>query len=197
MHNANDPGPSELPSSARLFRSTLIALLAAAVILVAVVLPAEYAIDPTGMGRVLGLTEMGEIKAQLDREADGDLASSESQAVQSASGGGEAPDSVWKDEISVTLAADEAIELKLVMAAGAEAQFEWAAEGGVVNYDLHGDGGGEFTSYEKGAGSSGKAGALRAAFDGQHGWHWRNRMKAPVTVTLRTRGDYAEIKRMM
>ena len=36
-----------------------------------------------------------------------------------------------------------------------------------------------------------------AAFDGSHGWFWRNRGKADVTVTLRTDGDYAEIKRVM
>ena len=33
------------------------------------VLPAEYGIDPTGVGRALGLTQMGEIKVQLAEEA--------------------------------------------------------------------------------------------------------------------------------
>jgi len=32
-------------------------------------LTAEYGTDPTGVGNVLGLTEMGEIKQQLAREA--------------------------------------------------------------------------------------------------------------------------------
>jgi len=37
---------------------------------------------------------------------------------------------------------------------------------------------------------------LEAAFDGNHGWFWRNRGQADVTITLRTNGDYADIKQM-
>jgi len=69
MYNKDLPSRSELPSSARIIRSTVTAVLSAIVLLVTVVLPAEYAVDPTGMGRVLGLTEMGEIKQQLAKEA--------------------------------------------------------------------------------------------------------------------------------
>ena len=70
MFNAEKPSLEELPSSAQLLRSTVIAAVSALVILVTVVMPAEYGIDPTGIGRVLGLTEMGEIKQELAREAD-------------------------------------------------------------------------------------------------------------------------------
>ena len=56
-----------LPSTSHLVRSTVIATAVAAVLGVTCVLPAEYAIDPTGIGRVLGLTQMGQIK--LDAEA--------------------------------------------------------------------------------------------------------------------------------
>ena len=52
----------------------------AAVILVTVVLPAEYGIDPTRIGRVLGLTQMGEIKARLAREAAADQAADDAAA---------------------------------------------------------------------------------------------------------------------
>ncbi|MEM9684266.1 MAG: hypothetical protein AAF942_13430, partial [Pseudomonadota bacterium] len=72
MYNANKPAADELPSSAQLLRSTLIAIVAAAAILVTTVLPAEYGIDPTGVGRLLGLTERGEIKMQLAEEAEAD-----------------------------------------------------------------------------------------------------------------------------
>ena len=64
----------ELPSSRSLMRSTLIALGIAVLLLTTVVLPAEYGIDPTGAGRVLGLTQMGEIKVRLAREAAEDAA---------------------------------------------------------------------------------------------------------------------------
>ena len=46
------------PSLATLAKTTVIALVVAAVILVTIVLPAEYAIDPVGTGRWLGLTEI-------------------------------------------------------------------------------------------------------------------------------------------
>ena len=65
MYNTDLPTRAELPSTGKLLRSTLLAAVIAIALLVTVVLPAEYAIDPTGAGRLLGLTEMGEIKAQL------------------------------------------------------------------------------------------------------------------------------------
>jgi hypothetical protein len=43
----------------------------------------------------------------------------------------------------------------------------------------------------------GAEGILEAGFDGKHGWFWRNRGKADVTVTLKTDGEYTEIKRAM
>ena len=69
---------AELPSLRALVRATLLAAAAAVVLLVAVVLPAEYAIDPTGLGRVIGLTQMGEIKMRLAREAAADAAADSS-----------------------------------------------------------------------------------------------------------------------
>lgn len=52
----------------------MLALVVAAALLVSVVLPAEYGIDPTRVGRMLGLTQMGEIKMRLAREAAEDAA---------------------------------------------------------------------------------------------------------------------------
>ena len=74
MYNSDSPIRAELPSSKQLFRSTVLALISAVVLLVAVVLPADYGIDPTGIGRILRLTEMGEIKKQLAAEAAADAA---------------------------------------------------------------------------------------------------------------------------
>ena len=52
-----------------LIRSTLMAGGGALAILTLFWLPAEYGIDPTGLGGLLGLTEMGVIKQQLAGEA--------------------------------------------------------------------------------------------------------------------------------
>ncbi len=65
MYNTRIPEPNELPSPQQLRRSTIIALIVAALLLVTTVMPAEYGSDPTGIGRLLGLTQMGEIKTQL------------------------------------------------------------------------------------------------------------------------------------
>ncbi len=77
---------AEPPSMRTLVRATLLALAAAVVILVTVVLPAEYAIDPTGIGRVIGLTPMGEIKMRLAREAAADAAADAAAAHPADSG---------------------------------------------------------------------------------------------------------------
>ncbi len=57
---------------------------------------------------------------------------------------------------------------------------------------MHGDGGADSASYEKGRGTAEDSGVLEAAFDGNHGWFWRNRTSEPVTVTLKTDGGYSE-----
>jgi hypothetical protein len=215
MYNSDTPTRAELPTSAQLLKSTIIAIVAAIAILVAIVLPSEYGIDPTGAGRVLGLTEMGEIKTQLAEEAEQDRIRDEQDAVPTAPAapqqGSNLLDRIYAeflvgtahaqetrtDEMLVTLAPGEGAEIKLVMVKGAQANFAWTANGALVNFDTHGDGGGENISYEKGRGVAEDEGVLEAAFDGNHGWFWRNRTDAPVTVTLKTSGAYSDIKRMI
>lgn len=64
------PPPDALaPTSRQLIRSTILAVVVAALLLVTCVLPAEYGVDPTGVGRLLGLTQMGEVKMALAEEA--------------------------------------------------------------------------------------------------------------------------------
>lgn len=53
------PAPQSLPSTARLLKATGLAIAVASVLLVTVVLPAEYGIDPTGIGTRLGLDVLG------------------------------------------------------------------------------------------------------------------------------------------
>lgn len=256
-------------TSRGLVRSTLKAAAAAAALLVVFHLPAEYGIDPTGLGGVLGLTEMGLIKQQLAAEDAADAAAAaamsemadpallerlggieaqlaaisavigvaaapvapavappvapvvapavapepapatvvpETAAVEAAVAEAVAaeavaaepvpaePVAIWRDEFDYVLAPGQGIEVKLAMEEGQTARFAWTANGSVVNFDLHGDGGGRSISYETGRAVPEMAGELTAAFTGNHGWFWRNRTNAPVTVTLRTGGEYAEVK---
>jgi hypothetical protein len=226
-----------------LVRATLGSAAAAGAILVLFWLPAEYGIDATGLGRVMGLTQMGEIKQQLYAEAAAEdaaldsgsdttsvpsgetnpeildrLVAIEAQVAAIASAIGVAaaiPEAepevpapaapqataaaapsgaVWRDEVTYTLAPTEGIEVKLVMQEGGVAEFAWTANGTVLNHDTHGDGGGQRITYEQGRGVPNQEGELVAAFTGNHGWFWRNRTDEPVTFTLRTRGDYSELR---
>jgi ABC-type Zn2+ transport system substrate-binding protein/surface adhesin len=72
MYNSNIPSNEDLPSTGKLIKSTILAAIGAGVLLVTVVMPSEYGIDPTGAGKLLGLTEMGEIKQSLVLEAEAD-----------------------------------------------------------------------------------------------------------------------------
>jgi hypothetical protein len=218
MYNTDTPLRAELPSSRQLRRSTVVAAVSAAALLVTVVLPAEYGIDPTGVGRVLRLTEMGEIKARLAREAAEDSAATAreslmpdpiataqakplpSQAtrpgVPSSSATPKPAQTAWRDETTFTLSPGEGIEIKMRMQEGGKAVYAWAVENGVVNFDTHGDGGGRSISYEKGRSVAADEGELVAAFTGSHGWFWRNRGSSDAKIVLLTRGDYSEIKRV-
>lgn len=92
MYNAHRPQQTELPSPTRLLRSTILAAASAAAILVCVVLPSEYGIDPTGAGRMLGLKDMGETKVKLAAEAAADRAATESNGVAGTPAALPAPD---------------------------------------------------------------------------------------------------------
>lgn len=72
MFNSRAPGTDDLPSSAQLLKSTIISGVAPVATLVTIVLPSEHAVDPTGIGSGLGLTEMAESKTQLAEEAEMD-----------------------------------------------------------------------------------------------------------------------------
>lgn len=231
MYNADLPTRAELPSSRQLLRSTVIAVVAAGALLTTAVLPAEYGIDPTGIGRVLGLTEMGEIKTSLAAESAPQTratavptADHESLHLSPARKIGdsapvaalpasvevvsaerappvEATPAAQTHEMTLTLRPGQAAEVKLDMRKGAEVAFEWTTRGGPVNYDTHGDtptaAKDFYHGYGKGLQVTGNKGILQAAFDGKHGWFWRNRSGGNVSVTLNTRGEYTAIKRVL
>jgi hypothetical protein len=235
MYNSDIPTRSELPTTKQLLRSTFVAAVVAVALLFTTVLPAEYGVDPTGVGRLIGLTEMGEIKTQLEEEAEADRMKDAAPAtapksqtgplerifagllIKSAAahdgGHGNKANSGMPpmmgegakmkaagrtDEMSVTLMPGQGAEIKLVMKKGAKVNYSWMVEGGVANFDMHGDGPGRKSkSYKRGRAVKKGDGVLEAAFNGNHGWFWRNRTKKNVTVKLWTNGDYSNIKRVL
>ena len=214
MHNAPKPRIEDLPTTAQLRRSSVIAAIGAVAIGVTVYLPAEHGQDPTGVGTLLGLTEKGEIKRQLAEEAAADalthgdtdessslmdtirgLFVSEAHAQDATAAKDATAAQEWRDEVSFTLAPGESHEIKGTLEKGGALLYEWTTDGGRINFDLHAHGGGESIDYEKGRGKTEGSGEIEAPFAGDHGWFWRNRDKKPVTVTLKLSGDYSEIVR--
>jgi len=208
MYNEDIPTRAELPSAQQLLKSTGIAFAAAVVMLVTVILPSEYAIDPTGIGRAIGLTQMGEIKEQLAIEAEEDRAQTSSlkndnsflktlaSVFTISSAHAQSSSTGWDEEVSFELVPGQGTEYKLTMKKGAVVTFDWFAEGGRANYDLHGDNKTQAISYKKGRGVTGEQGDLVAKFDGNHGWFWRNRDMQPIKITLRVKGDFGALKHM-
>lgn len=201
MHNAPKPKLENLPTKAQLRRSSIIAGIGAVFIGVAVYMPAELGQDPTGIGKILGLTEMGEIKQELKAEAEADaLLHGEDQSslmndifglfVSTAHA-----QEAWQDTITFTLEPGDFTEIKATMEEGATLFYSWTSEGGRINFDLHAHAGGENVTYEKGRGKTDGEGSFETPFAGDHGWFWRNRDKEAVTVTLQLRGDYSTIVR--
>ena len=82
------------------------------------------------------------------------------------------------------------------MRKGEQFVFTWVAEGGKVNFDMHGErpnAGDEFTSYWKAKQKTSAHGSFVAPFDGTHGWFWRNRGDKPVTVKVKVSGFYEKL----
>lgn len=213
MYNRSLPSKGDLPTAAGLVRSTLIAALTATLIVTTVVLPAEYGVDPTGLGDVLGYTEMGQIKTQLAEEALADRIQDDKvqfaaqvAAVEAAAGhtdnvGASAEvdraQNSRTDQMKFALKPGEGAEVKLQMKRGAKATYVWSADGGRVNSDLHGEGVSQMVSYAKQRGVASDEGTITAKFDGDHGWYWRNRSDGPVIIVVKATGDYAVMKRML
>ncbi len=216
MFNTPLPTVNELPSTRKLVRSTVIALLTAVGLLVTVVMPSEYAVDPTGVGRALGLTQMGELKITLAQEALADAAPPQAVSPTPAPAPAPAPAPqiaqiqpvtqpvavpapvLKTNQMTVTLKPGEGTEIKLEVLKNKTVSYEWTAAGGPVNYDTHGEPyngeKGYFHSYNKGKQVKSDKGQFTAIFDGTHGWFWRNRSNNDVTISLKTTGDYLSVK---
>ena len=214
MYNTEIPKDIELPSSKKLLKSTAIAAVSSVVVLVTCVMPAEYGIDPTGIGKVLGLTKMGEIKQSLAEESEqglgentvisesneGLVTSAENVKATVDNSSTSSMPAVNKESISIELKPNQATEVKLAMPKDAKVTFDWQTTGGGLNYDTHGDPVNApkdfYHGYGKGRNEINQSGTLTAAFDGKHGWFWRNRTENAVTVTLNVEGQFTEMKRV-
>jgi hypothetical protein len=159
-------------------------LAAAALLLTLFILPAEYGVDVTGVGRVLGLTELA--AQPTDAPAAPRIAAEKKQ---------------WAFESireEIVLGPREGVEFKFDMQAGEKLLFFWSATRSLY-YDFHGepttDAGKAFLPFKSYwiASDSMSGGTLTTEFAGKHGWFWRNDGREPVTITLVAAGYYKVI----
>lgn len=148
------------------------AVLTAGAVLVVAVLPAEFGIDPLGVGRAFGLQE-------LPDASEGPL---KAQAMAHRA-----------DTVEFVLGPFQSLEYKYRFAEGSSMIYSWQATG-TLAYDMHADPdnmeGEEFVeSFDKGTATS-SMGTYHAPFGGIHGWFWENRTFEEVVLRLHSAGFY-------
>ncbi len=157
-----------------LMKATIVSALLASVALLIIILPAEYNIDPTGVGRKLGLTVFSEpasVPVSADNASTGE-----------------------REYILITVPANKGIEYKFIMNQYAKLEYEWLTDGTALYHDLHGEPEGDTTGYYESftiATASEMKGSFTTPFHGSHGWYFKNETDAPVQVQLIVKGDYS------
>jgi len=182
-----DRPPAHGPSRRALVKAMALALALAALLLVTVVLPAEYGVDPLGTGEALGLTA-------LSAPALAPIPPPEGETLAPVPMGAVAlyPGEYKFDAREITLGPYEYVEFKYHLARDATMLFSWTASGDVV-HDFHGDPDGApadaAQSFDK-APRRRADGSFTAPFTGIHGWYWENPGADTITIRLHTAGFY-------
>jgi len=148
-----------LPSRTRLAKATLVALAVAAAILGVAVLPAEHGIDPTGLGRRLGLLGMSASAPDAKPVAENPATPVPTPVVPVATSATlvrneyvvQSATPFRSGDMHVTLGPDKGAEIKAKMRKGEQFTFAWSTGAGPVEFDMHGEetntAKDEFTSY--------------------------------------------------
>ncbi len=172
--------PYDTPSAATLVKASIVATALAAIVLITVILPAEYDLDPTGIGGKLGLTVFSGTPAASANVDEPPLA------------GGDQTSKL----IEVTIPSGEGIEYKFRMSQSGKMTYEWLTDGQPLELDLHGEPEGDTTGYFESyvvATASEMKGSFTAPFDGSHGCYWKNNTDDDIAVLLKVKGQFEVI----
>jgi hypothetical protein len=187
---------------ARVLRAAGLMLVVAAVLTVLVIWPAEFGRDPTGFGKLTGLTRLAAVRAAANTAvAHGEAATGPAGALDKP-----LPITEWahahdgryaSGKFQVRLEAHGEIEYKATLARGEALLYRWSVrEGSDVHYEFHGEPTAGrwvkdfYESYQLGEGSGGQ-GSMVAPFTGHHGWYWVNLSSKPVTIDVELLGYYS------
>lgn len=176
------------PTLRELNRVTMAALVTSASAVLFAILPAEYGIDPTGIGSWLGLTELGKMKQAQDGVIEGSSTAQYSEIPSAC-----ADTQQYPAVLSIEIHPNEVRQIKALMDAGGVLTYNWKTDGPPLDYEFHGertglapDGG---DSHRKGT-SAGESGTFQPEYSGIHGWTWKNNGATEVTVTATVRGAF-------
>jgi hypothetical protein len=178
MMNALTP---PMLSGKSLLAATFIAITLAGLVLLTMVLPAEYGFDPTGLGQKMGLTVLAN---QNQTNAEAIVSSCQEQLAH------------WTDSITLIVPAKSGLEYKFNLQKDASLDYSWTTDGAAIYYDLHGEPKGDTSGYFKSFQVNTEkqsTGSVTALFEGPHGWYWENKSQFPVTILLQTKGIYQKL----
>src|SRR5688572_28387823 len=201
------PFEANPPSAKKILISVVAALIGATVALATIILPAEYNIDPTGVGGALGLTALSApAKTVQFTEVVGGNEKNREVAIPDFGEPAPLPSPAVfqkQNDVSrveskkITLQPGEQTEIKVLLKAAQVVTFSWQAEGGVVYVDFHGHEPGAdndfWVRYEEQQSGARGSGSLVAPFEGEHGWFYLNISEQPVTITLDVNGYYEKL----
>ena len=185
---------SDTPSKKNIAVASIVVFLLAGALLVTVILPAEYGIDPLGTGRALGLLDLSEAAAEPAAAAD--------QGDAHRPGFNVPQPRIYKvDTRDIPLEPREGLEIKYHMEKGAVMVHAWRSTGPVM-FEFHGEPDQKpnkeyYDSYELDdkVGKTESYGSFTAPSTGIQGWFFENKGKRPVTVHLTTAGFYDSAKK--
>jgi hypothetical protein len=171
-----------------LVKAFILALVLAALALVLVVLPAEYGIDPTGVGKALGFS-------QLNTASNEATVPKVTPLANPAEAAGDNALDFATDEVTITVPAGKGLEYKFYLKQHANLTYHWQASG-LLYFDFHGEPEGDTTGYFESftiATADEMKGSLTTPFAGSHGWYWKNSTNEAINITLNTQGHYKVI----
>lgn len=191
------------------------AALGAAVLLVLVVLPAEYGIDPTGFGRLTSIGKLSESTPAAGQDfgqtmefniAEYDVSAEKiEESIQGLISLEETP--FMTETIDLKIEDFGEMEHKFIMPADTTFVYSWevlGAKGDGVYFEFHGHPStadapnypeGFEQAYSKGEGIS-QSGSFTTPFPGYHGWYLMNLEEGEITVRLKVSGYWTEHKEM-
>lgn len=183
-------------------KQVLIALVVGTILLVSAVLPAEYGIDPLGIGKATGFSKLYVGEANTETLASGphkilqlENVGSGAEVPKPAAADNPAPATQLAertDEVNVVIPAGKGLEYKVDMLKHGNLRYEWITDKGELYFDFHGEvknNSNYFESYTI-AYSNNMVGSLLAPFEGPQGWYFKNNSNEDITVKIRMKGQY-------